>query len=237
MVGSLEEGGALLSSGTKPVPGAWTGAPAVVVVRGHRAIAAVVAGILVVVDPAAVVVRVTVVGRVVVLVVMVVVSMYTNTEDDVSDEHKGKGALAADISLSLRALAPWRRHKDILFCSASLPVLSKGMERDKRLKSTNETAGSWAPRNFCTVEIKSGAKGFRGVKMKLALDSETLPKRAKMGLSVQNISCFGMKASSAGSVPWPDGNMWQHYRSARRRLYIYDSDCRITQTSGHWNVS
>lgn len=82
MLGSLEEGGALLSSGSKPFPGAWTGATAMVVVRGHRAIAVVMAGILVVGDPAAVVVMVTVVGRVVVLVV----SMYTIPEDAVSGE-------------------------------------------------------------------------------------------------------------------------------------------------------
>lgn len=85
MLGSLEEGGALSSSsGTKPSTGVWTGATTVDVVRGHWAIAVVVAGVLVVVVLAVVVVMVTVVGRVVVLVVIVVVSMYTITEEEVS---------------------------------------------------------------------------------------------------------------------------------------------------------
>ena len=92
MLGSLEEGGALSSSssGTKPSSSVWTGAATVDVVRGHWAIAVVVAGILVVVVLAVVVVMVTVVGRVVVLVVMVVVSMYTITEEDVSGKREKK---------------------------------------------------------------------------------------------------------------------------------------------------
>lgn len=89
MFGSLEEGGDLSSSsGTKPSTWVWTGAMTVDVVRGHCAIAAVVAGILVVVVLAVVVVSAGVVGRVVVLVVMVVVSMYTITEEDVSGQRR-----------------------------------------------------------------------------------------------------------------------------------------------------
>lgn len=91
MLGSLEEGGALLSSsGTNPSTRVWTGAITVDVVRGHWAIAGVVAGILVVVVLAVVVVIVRVVGRVVVLVVIVVVSMYTMTEEDVSVKNREK---------------------------------------------------------------------------------------------------------------------------------------------------
>lgn len=36
---------------------------------------------------------------------------------------------AAHSSHSLQALLPWRQHKDILFCFASFPILSKGMKR------------------------------------------------------------------------------------------------------------
>lgn len=99
-LGSLEEGGALSSSsGVKPSTSVWTGAGAVDVVRGHWAAAAVVAGALVVVVLAVVVVMVTVVGRVVVLmVVVVVVSMYTITEEDVSDGEEKKNRKQNTVS-------------------------------------------------------------------------------------------------------------------------------------------
>lgn len=58
------------------------------VVRVHGAKAVVVVGLLVVVVLAVVAVTETVVGRVVVRVVVVVVSMYTITEEDVSNERE-----------------------------------------------------------------------------------------------------------------------------------------------------
>lgn len=60
-----------------------------------------------------------------------------------AEKKKGKPE-AAHSSHSLQALSPWRQHKDILFCFASSPILSKGMMRKKKkkkktkLKSTNE---------------------------------------------------------------------------------------------------
>lgn len=87
MLGSLDEGGARLSSsGSKPFTGVRAGAAIVGVVRGRGATAVVVAGILVEVVLVVVVVMVTVECRVVVLIVVVVVSMYTMTEEDVSSE-------------------------------------------------------------------------------------------------------------------------------------------------------
>lgn len=35
---------------------------------------------------------------------------------------------AGGSSHSLQPLSPWRQHKDILFCFASFPILSKGMK-------------------------------------------------------------------------------------------------------------
>ena len=46
---------------------------------------------------------------------------------------KKKRKPAADSSHSLQALLPWRQHKDILFCFASFPILSKGMKTERKL--------------------------------------------------------------------------------------------------------
>lgn len=114
ILGNCEEGGALFSSsGRKPSIDVWTGATTVDVVRGHRAIAFVVAGILVVVVLADVVVMVPVVGRVVLLVVMVVGSMYTITEDDVSG--KSERSNKEEIDVRKNAVSKRRQSKCLSF--------------------------------------------------------------------------------------------------------------------------
>lgn len=59
-------------------------------------------------------------------------------EKEEEGRKKKKESSAADSSHSLQALSPWRQHKDILFCFASFPILSKRMRTENERKENTE---------------------------------------------------------------------------------------------------
>lgn len=69
-----------------------------------------------------------------------------STERKKKKKKKKEGrASSSGSSHSLQPLSPWRQHKDILFCFASFPILSKGMKvgggRGKKSKAQEHKRG------------------------------------------------------------------------------------------------
>lgn len=62
----------------------------------------------------------------------------------------GRGR-AGSSSHSLQPLSPWRQHKDILFCFASFPILSKRLEEEGGAEE--QKRGEW---DFGMLRVNQG---------------------------------------------------------------------------------